>query len=96
MSDLVNLIEDWRSVARYTVYRTQGRASQEAEIRTILHSNQSYQQAIDNVTLSEKALRQERDYRPVVMSRAVIEMQLERPIETRLAYLARRQAAQCV
>lgn len=90
MTDLVNLTEDWRAVARYTVYRTQGYASQRSEIRTILHSEQTYPQAVVNVSLAEEALRQEPGYRPDVMSRALIGMQLERPIETRLAYLARR------
>jgi len=94
MTDLVSLTEDWRAVARYTVYRTEGYASQRTEIRTILHSDQTYSQATANVALAEKQLQQEPNYRPEVMSRALIGMQLERPIETRRAYLARRQETQ--
>ena len=96
MTDLVILTEDWRAVARYTVYRTQGFASQRSEFRAILHSEQTYPQAVINVSLAEEELRQEPGYRHDVMSRPLIGMQLERPLETRLAYLARRQGEQNV
>ena len=90
MTDFVELTEDWHAVARYTVYRTEGYASQRSEIRTILHTDQSYQQSMSKVALAEEALRQEAGYRPNVMSRSLISIQLEKPFETRLAYLARR------
>lgn len=77
MTDLVDLTERWRAVARYTVYRTQGFASKRSEVKTILHSNQTYLQAIAKVALAEEELRQEPAYRSYVMSRALIGMQLE-------------------
>lgn len=96
MTDLASLIEDWRAVARYTVYRTEGYASQCSEIRTILHTNQTYEQSMAKVAVAEEALRQEAGYRPNVMSRPHIGIQLERPIETRAAYVALRQKARLV
>ena len=91
MIDLATLTEDWRAVARYSVYRTEGNASQRSEIKVILHADQTYQQAVEKVSISECALRQEANYRPNVMSRPLIGIQLERPAATRNAYLALRQ-----
>lgn len=96
MTDLAKLTEDWRAVARYTVYRTEGYASQRSEIRTILHTNQTYDQSMAKVAVAEEALRQEAGYRPEVMSRPLISIQLEKPIETRVAYLALRRKARLV
>lgn len=96
MTDLAQLTEDWRAVARYTVYRTEGYDSQRSEIRTILHTNQTYEQSMAKVAVAEEALRQEAGYRPDVMSRPHIGIQLERPIETRAAYVALRQKARFV
>lgn len=93
MTDLAKLTEDWRAVARYTVYRTEGYASRRSEIRRILHINQTYEQSMAKVAVAEEALRQEAGYRPDVMSRPLIGIQLEKPIETRVAYLARRRTA---
>lgn len=96
MTDLAKLTEDWRAVARYTVYRTEGFASQRSENKTILHTNQTYEQSMAKVAIAEEALRQEAGYRPHVMSRPLIGIQLEKPIETRAAYLAKRQTARLV
>ncbi len=89
-TDLDSLTSDWRAVARYTVVRTQGFASQRSEVITKLHSDQTYTQAVASASIAEEALRHESGHRSGVMSRALIGIRLERPIETRLAYLASR------
>ena len=96
MTDLAKLTEDWRAVARYTVHRTEGYACQRSEIRTILHTSQTYEQSMAKVAIADEALRQEAGYRPDVMSRPLIGIQLEKPTETRVAYLALRQKAPLV
>lgn len=83
--DLAKLTDEWRRLARYSVYRTQGFAVQRSEVKTILHADQTYAQAIVQVSLAEAALRKEPGYRPWVMSRALIGMQLENPIAIRKA-----------
>lgn len=94
MINLDELIEDWHSVARYSVYRTQGFASQRAEVKTILHRDQTYEQALAKISVAEIALRQEPGYDAVKMSRPLIGLELEKPVETRAAYLIRRRARQ--
>lgn len=85
MPDLTKLSDEWRRVARYSVYRTQGFSVQRSEVKTILHTGQTYAQAIVKASLAEAALRNEPGYRPWVMSRAIIGMQLESPIAIRKA-----------
>ena len=88
--DLEAMEAAWQSVARYTVYRTEGYASQGTEVKTILHVEQPLQQARLMVQEAEALLHAEPGYRPNVMSRALIGMKLERPEETRVAYQALR------
>lgn len=85
MPDLTKSTDEWRRLARYSVYRTQGFAVQRSEVKTILHTDQTFAQAIAKVSLAEAALRKEPGYRPWVMSRALIGMQLENPIAIRKA-----------
>jgi hypothetical protein len=78
----------WASVARYTVYRTEGYASRRTEVKTILHVEQLLPQAKLKVQEAEILLHAEPGYRPNVMSRALIGMELEKPEATRIAYQA--------
>jgi hypothetical protein len=78
----------WRSLARYTVYRTAGRLNFGPVIKTILHFDQPYEQAILLAHAAEALMHTESGYRPHVMSRALICIELEKPEETRIAYRA--------
>lgn len=49
--DLTKLTDEWRRLARYSVYRTQGLAVQRSEVKTILDTDQTYAQAIVQVLL---------------------------------------------
>lgn len=84
MNDLAELTEKWRAVARYSVYRTEGYAGRGTERRTILHTGLDYAQATAQAALAESALGQEAGYRPDVMARPLILIELEKPTETRL------------
>ena len=96
MNDLAILTEKWRAVARYSVYRTEGYAGRGTERRTILQAGLNYGQATAQAALAEDALRQEDGYRPDVMSRPLIRIELEKPAETRLAYSATKLAPSSV
>ena len=93
MTDLAELTEKWRTVARYSVYRTEGYAGRGTERRTILHAGLDYGQARAKAASAEDALRQEAGYRSDVMSRPLISIELEKPTETRLDYVATAAAA---
>lgn len=56
----------------------------------MLHTNQTYEQALAKVSVAETALRQETGYEAWAMSRPLNSIQLEKPVETRAAYLIKR------
>lgn len=84
--DLELMRTAWRAVARYTVYRSEGLGSKSRPVKKPLHVNQTWDEAQKNVAEAEVHLRLEPGYRPDVMCRPVIGIELEQPEETRIAY----------
>lgn len=86
--DLESMRTAWRSVARYTVYRAEGHKGTGGATKKPLYVDQSWDEAQQKVCEAESLLRLEPGYRSDVMCRPLIGIELERPCETRAAYLA--------
>jgi hypothetical protein len=92
--DLEAMKEAWEAVARYSVYRTEGYPRKGTEVKTILHADQPLRQARAKAEEAEGLLRNEVAYRPYVMCRPLIAIELENPNEARTAYQLMLRAAQ--
>lgn len=86
--DLDSLRAAWRSVARYTVYRSEASDAGGGRSKRVLFTNQTWDNAQQKVVAAEAKLRIELGYRPNVMCRPLIGIELERSVATREEYLA--------
>lgn len=85
-TDLEAMKTAWEKVARYSVYRTEGCARWGTEVKVLLHQDQALQDAKTRASEAESKLQMEPGYRPYVMSRPLIGVELENPEEARVAY----------